>query len=563
MKKSFNLKSKILIINISLIILLGLSIFNVVLYEVNKLVVKNIDTTAEGYINLASEILDNKYPGDWHINNNELYKGNELINNNTEFVDNFKKTTNSVVTIFLNDTRISTNVMSEGKRAIGTKSSIEVSNKVLKNGEVFTGEVEVIGNTYEAKYVPIKDSNNKIIGMLFLGVEKSVINSEVFNLMSQIGLIILCVIIVAIIISIIFANSITKNVGKIVTSLNKISKGDLTEVCEVRTRDETGFIAESLNNMSKNVATLVNEIKQNYFNLQENAENLSSVSEVMSLSSEQVSSSIQDVAGGASNQAKDLIEITSIVSDFSQGLEKIIMSIRDTEANSKSIEGMASKSNKEMNYVIDSLNNTSNSFKDFMGKISKLGEGIAQINEITTFINTIADQTNLLALNAAIEAARVGEEGRGFAVVSDEIRKLAEQTKISSKNINDLIGNISKDSKDLIESSGNMDRELNDQVSVINTTVGSFKRIIKSVNDIIPMIDEANKSAIVVNKQQDFIIEKVGETSSIAEEVSASSEEIAASAEEMSASTQEVNATAKTLMDMTLKIRNLVDKFKV
>jgi len=108
-----------------------------------------------------------------------------------------------------------------------------------------------------------------------------------------------------------------------------------------------------------------------------------------------------------------------------------------------------------------------------------------------------------------------------------------------------------------------MDRELNDQVSVINTTVGSFKRIIKSVNDIIPMIDEANKSAIVVNKQQDFIIEKVGETSSIAEEVSASSEEIAASAEEMSASTQEVNATAKTLMDMTLKIRNLVDKFKV
>ena len=563
MKKNFNLKSKILIINISLIILLGLSIFNVVLYEVNKLVVNNIDTTSEGYINLASEILDNKYPGDWNINNNELYKGNELINNNTEFVDNFKKTTNSVVTIFLNDTRISTNVMSEGKRAIGTKASIEVSNKVLKNGEVFTGEVEVLGNTYEAKYVPIKDSNNKIIGMLFLGVEKSVINSEVFNLMSQIGLIILCVIIVAIIISIIFANSITRNVGKIVTSLNKISKGDLTEVCEVSTRDETGFIAESLNNMSKNVATLVSEIKQNYFNIQENAENLSSVSEMMSLSSEQVSSSIQDVAGGASNQAKDLIEITSIVSNFSQGLEKIIISIRDTETNSKSIEGMASKSNEEMNYVIDSLNNTSNSFKDFMGKISKLGEGITQINEITTFINTIADQTNLLALNAAIEAARVGEEGRGFAVVSDEIRKLAEQTKVSSKNINDLIGNISKDSKDLIESSGNMDRELNNQVSVINTTVGSFKRIIKSVNDIIPMIDEANQSAIVVNKQQDLIIEKVGETSSIAEEVSASSEEIAASAEEMSASTQEVNATAKTLMDMTLKTRDLVDKFKV
>lgn len=563
MKKNLNLKSKILIINISLIVLLGLSIFNVVLYQVNKLVVNNIDTTAKGYVNLAEEILDNKYPGDWNVNDDKLFKGNELINNNTEFVDNFKERTNSVVTIFLNDTRISTNVMSEGERAVGTKSPIEVSDKVLKNGEEFTGEVEVVGTTYEAKYVPIKDSNNKILGMLFLGVEKSVINKQVFNLMSQIGLIILCVIAVAILITIIFTNSITRNVKKIVDSLNKISKGDLTEVCKVNTSDETGLIAENINSMSKNVAILISELKQNYSNLQENAENLSSVSELMALSSEQVSSSIQDVAGGASNQAVDLIEITSIVNKFSEELEKIIISIRNTEQNSKAIEDMANESNKDMNYVIESLNDTSNSFKDFMGKITKLGEGITQINEITTFINSIADQTNLLALNAAIEAARVGEEGRGFAVVSDEIRKLAEQTKASSKNINDLIGNISKDSKEIIESSGNIDKELNNQVSIINTTVGSFKEIIKSVNNIIPMIDEANKSAIVVNKEQNFIIEKIGETSSIAEEVSASSEEIAASSEEMSASTQEVNATSKILMDMTLKIRELVDKFKV
>ena len=563
MKKNLNLKSKILIINISLIVLLGLSIFTVVLYQVNKLVVNNIDTTAEGYVNLAKEILDNKYPGDWSVNDDKLFKGNELINNNTEFVDNLKETTNSVVTIFLNDTRISTNIMSEGERVIGTKAPIEATDKVLKNGEVFTGEVEVIGTKYEAKYVPIKDSNNKIIGMLFLGVEKSVINNQVFNLMSQIGLIILLVIAVAIIITVIFTNSITRNVKKIVDSLNEISKGDLTEVCKVSAGDETGLIAENLNSMSKNVANLITELKRNYSNLQENAENLSSVSELMALSSEQVSNSIQDIAGGANNQAEELIEITSIFNKFSEELEKIVVSIRQTEVNSKSIEDMASESNKEMNYVIESLNHTSNSFKDLMDKISKLGEGIAQINEITTFINSIADQTNLLALNAAIEAARVGEEGRGFAIVSDEIRKLAEQTKISSKNINDLIGNISKESKVIIESSGNVDKELNNQVSVINTTVESFKKIIKSVDNIIPMIDEANKSAIVVNKEQNFIIEKIEETSSIAEEVSASSEEIAASSEEMSASTQEVNATAKSLMNMTLKIRELIDKFKV
>lgn len=563
MRKSLNLKSKILLINIFLILLLGFSIFGVALYQINNLIISNINITSDGYINLAKEILENSYPGSWNVKGDKLYKGSELINNNTEFVDKIKDKTNSVVTIFLNDVRISTNVMSEGKRAIGTKASIEVSNKVLEKGEVFVGEVEILGSKYESKYVPIRDANNDVIGMLFLGVEKSLINNQIFNLMIQIGLIIIIIIIIAIIISAIFAKSITKNVKTIVNSINKISKGDLTEVCKVDSRDETGFIAENLNIMSKNVSNLIIELKENYLDLEDKAKDLSLISEQMALSTDQVSNSIHDVALGVNNQSADLIEIRSSFNKFSKELDKIIISIKETEENSKSIEGMASESNKEMNYVMESLNKTINSFEDFMNKIYKLGEGIAKVNEITIFINSIADQTNLLALNAAIEAARVGEEGKGFAIVSDEIRKLAEQTKISSKNINDLIETISKESREIIKSSTNMDRELNNQVNVISTTVESFKNIITSVNNIIPMIDEANKSAIIVNKQQGNIISNVAETTSISEEISASSEEISASSQEMNQSTQDVSSTAKILMSMTLKIREIVDKFKI
>jgi methyl-accepting chemotaxis protein len=562
MNKRLKLKGKILFMMISLMVVLSTAILLVSYVEIKSLANSNLSSTLQGYTKLSFDLLDQRYPGDWHTLNGKLYKGEKLLNDDTYIVDMVKRSTGSPVTIFLGDTRVATSVIKDGTRAVGTKASEEVVSEVIKEGRSYSGEAKVLDSLYQAQYVPIKDASNKVIGMLFVGVERAKINAQINKLMLIIGIITVAATSLAILLFTLFMNSIVNNIKKVLNSLNKISNGDLTEKCIVSSTDETGEIAESLNNMTHELSKLVSEIKQNSEQLNLNAENLSSVSEEMSSSAEEVSNAIQNVASGTGTQAENLVEVSSVLNDFGDAMDRIGQSISNIDESSKSINTLAKASDKGMTSLVESVGTINSSFEEFKSKIWLLSENIHRINEITALINNVADKTNLLALNAAIEAARAGESGRGFAVVADEIRKLAEQTKVSSQDINTLVLNISAESKVITNSAEGMNNELSNQVNIINTSIDTFKQIIASVDKVIPMIEAVNTSAFTINKEKTSIIEKVENVASISQEVSASSEEISASAEEMSASSQEVTATAQVLNNMTIDMAKLINKFK-
>ena len=548
---------------ISLLIILSTSIFVIVFIQVHSIIIKNLNSSLNSYVKLSYELLDNKYPGEWKIDGDKLYKGTKLINNDTEFVDAVKEATNSPATVFLNDTRVSTNVIDNGKRAVGTKVSAAVADSVLKQGKEYRGEAMVLNSTYQAQYTPIKDSSNKVIGILFLGVEKKVITSEINSLVLTIVVLSLIFVILSFILSTFFINPIVKNVKKILGSLRKISEGDLTETCVVSSTDEIRDISDELNNMRINIAELVSNIKVSSIDLKKNSDSLASVSHEMSTSSEEVSRAIQDVAIGSGSQAEDLIEVSGILNHFSEEIEAIAKSIKDIDASSKSISSMTDISSNDMKQLIESIENMSTTFNNFMEKLIHLGQNIGKITDITSLINSVAEQTNLLALNAAIEAARAGEAGRGFSVVAEEIRKLAEQAKNSSQDINTLITNISADNDVIIQSSEGMNAEIKKQMGIIDSTIKSFKDIIVSLDQVAPKIDAVNSGAVTINAEKETIIGRIEALSSVSEEVSASSEEISASSEEMSASAQEVSAMAQTLNSMTGNMMAQVNKFKL
>ena len=241
----------------------------------------------------------------------------------------------------------------------------------------------------------------------------------------------------------------------------------------------------------------------------------------------------------------------------------MVSEIKIVDSNSREISSMASDSSSDMNKLNQSVTKVSDSFKTFNGKIVELGKDINEINEITNIINDIAEQTNLLALNAAIEAARAGEAGRGFSVVADEIRKLAEQSKVSSESISKLISEISKNTDVIVQDSVEMDEELINQVNIINSSIASFTKIIQSVNEVIPKIETVKNSAEDIDKDKSIIMARVDGVSSVSLEVSASSEEIAASSEEMNAATEEVVSAAQVLSTMTNEMLEQVNKFKI
>jgi len=216
-----------------------------------------------------------------------------------------------------------------------------------------------------------------------------------------------------------------------------------------------------------------------------------------------------------------------------------------------------------MHHLADSVNTTNTTFKSFETSITVLGQNIGQINEITNLIKSISDQTNLLALNAAIEAARAGEAGRGFSVVADEIRKLAEQSKHSSDDISILISNIYTQSAQMVITTQEVSKEFANQTGVIDTTLVSFNSIVDALNETLPRIGNINNSARNISDQKNDIVGKVEHIASISQETAATSEEISASTQEMHSSSEEVSAAATNLGIRTQEMMEQVNKFKL
>lgn len=565
--KKLKLKGQIFFAIVITIISLALCILFFTHIQVNKLAVRNHEKNLESNINLSLSLIDERYPGSWKVEGESLYKGEDIVNGKIELVDMIKGETGNEVTVFLNDTRVSTTVKAEGnKRAVGTKASENVIKTVLKDGKEYVGEAKILGINHQVRYVPIKNETGETIGMFFMGIEKKTIDNEVNKITYVIIAVTLLVSLISFIIVMFLSKGITGPITKVVTHMSAISNGDLTmetDSSHIKRQDEAGKLTQSLDIMQKSLKQIIMNVKNSSRDINSKSEELSALAREMSLSSSGVATTISEVADGTSKQAEHLSGISQLMFEFGNKLDGMLLSIREIDSSSKGINTMAVESNDRLELLIQSVENVSISFEEFSNKVAKLGDNIVRVSDITTLIDSIAEQTNLLALNAAIEAARVGEAGRGFAVVADEIRKLAEQSKQSAEDINNLVGSVANETSTIVKNTDGVKSELNNQEDVIKGSIESFKKIINEVEEIIPKIQAINTTSIAVNNDRREIQEKIEEISAVSEEVSASAQEIAAASEELSASSNEVEETAKLLQNTTGGMITEVDRFKI
>lgn len=252
------LKTKLILIFALIIIpgTLAISLYMTLMFK--NQVITAAQEKLQSDMAMTEALLDERYPGDWNLRDGKIYKGEFAINDNFEVVDPIGDLTGDTVTVFQGDTRVSTNVKNaEGKRAVGTKASATVIQKVLNEKVTYIGKAEVAGVWNQTIYTPIKDSQGAVIGILYVGVPNTPYDKMAEAFRNKTYLFGLAQIIIAFIIAWVFSNRLSRNIGVLKSAAERIAQGDLSQNAQVNSKDEIEILSNTLNTMGENLRNLV------------------------------------------------------------------------------------------------------------------------------------------------------------------------------------------------------------------------------------------------------------------------------------------------------------------
>lgn len=562
MRFKFKLGTKINLIVISIVLLLSVIIGGVVVNEVTKGIKAFAIEKAKGDLSLSERYIRNKFPGEWEIRNGKLYRGDHLFNNDFELVDAIGQDTGDSITIFQGDTRITTNVFVNGERNIGTAVSPEVGEVVLKKGENYYGEAQVTGNIFQTAYMPLKNKSRETVGILYVGAPQTIIDKILSDFMTKFLILILIVAAVASLVVFWFTKRLQKRLSTVKSALELAGRGDFTAEVIDDAGDELTDLSKSYNEMKENLITMIREVLGTSDQVAASSEELTAGAEQTSKATEQITEAIQQVAGGAETQTQSIEESAKALEEVTSGIAAIAESSAEIAENTAEAGARAEEGGKYVEQTSQQMTLIHTTVIETSKEVQLLNERSKQIENISKVIIDIASQTNLLALNAAIEAARAGEHGKGFAVVADEVRKLAEQSQESSSQISELIRQIQNDMNQSTDSMNSVKREVENGLGIVFRTQKSFEVILRFMMDIGLKVDGMAATAQQMSASTQEISAAVTGVTAISRESSMHSQGVAASAEEQLASMEEVSASAHNLSEMAEQLQDTVSRFK-
>lgn len=362
----------------------------------------------------------------------------------------------------------------------------------------------------------------------------------------------------------IFSAKITKPVVLLAACFGKIAMGDLSvKQLQYTAGDEIGDLGRAFNAMIANLRTLVSQVFSSAEQVAASSEELTANVEQSAQATNQVAASITDTAQGAEKQVrlvdKSLTHVERIATEAKNEADRTQNVVRMANL---AVEA-ANEGNKAVDTAVNQMNNIRDTVENSAKVVAELGENSNKIGQIVETISAIAGQTNLLALNAAIEAARAGEQGRGFAVVAEEVRKLAEQSEESAKQIASLIGDIRGKTEAAVTAMSNGMHEVKRGSEVVDNAGKAFYTIDGHVKQVASIAEEMAESMSALSASSHNVLDGIQETERISREISSQSQTVSAATQEQSASMEEIASASQNLAQLAEQLRKTVSQFKV
>lgn len=363
-----------------------------------------------------------------------------------------------------------------------------------------------------------------------------------------------------------FSRAFTANIKILTDGADRLSHGDLSRKVRLRKgmlSDETEDLSNSLNLVVDSLRNLVGQIRGSALDVNESSMALATTAEEMTATAHEVAGSIEQISRGAETQAEMVERVSCVVREMAEQIElvagsssKLTESAEETTLSAREGEGLTSKALESMKLVLSQIEENGAMIVDFSEQVQKIGT-------IIDVITGIAQKTNLLALNATIEAARAGEYGHGFAVVAEEVSKLADSTSTSAAEITRLIEKTREQSHKVQLSMAQSVKSIDAGREAVDVTGNAFKAIINKAEaaqersiDIRDLTEKQRRGSLA-------IVEAIEEIARVAEDNAASTEEVSAATEEQTASMEEMSFASQRLSRLAEELLTSVRRFNL
>ncbi|WP_068986354.1 methyl-accepting chemotaxis protein [Lysinibacillus xylanilyticus] len=394
-------------------------------------------------------------------------------------------------------------------------------------------------------------------------VGENVVSTSLNN--KTIGLIVSIVLtIVGILIAIITASQISKPITIVSKRMSELANGNLQhELLPITNQDEIGQLMLSANEMNEKLKQTISSIHTVSETVAASSEELAQSSNEVQTGTEQITVTMQELASGTETQASTAGDLAETMISFQQSIHETTQEGIELKEHSDHVQNLTTTGKELMVQSTQQMAAINEIVLDSVKKVEGLNVQSAEISKLVSVIDDISNQTNLLALNAAIEAARAGEHGKGFAVVADEVRKLAEQVQFSVTDISTIVNRIQGETGNVTTALQSGYEEVKRGTTQLNQTNETFEQISVAVEDMILNINTISGNLNKVAHNSKSINAAIDEMASISQESAAGVEQTTATVEETAATMDEISKSANQLAGMAEELNSQLQQFKI